>query len=121
MTLLGRLGGIVNQFPVPGGMGGGTGQLALNQLLVVMDGIGNPPYMKKLKRNWFNTFLDATYVVPRRIGMVSLRLPRARPRNEQIYFIGACNVPIQSLDPALTRSGAHRTAATVGPTAASST
>jgi ATP-dependent Zn protease len=104
LTLLGRLGGIVNQFPVPGGMMGG-GQLALNQLLVVMDGIGNPPYMKKLKRNWFNTFLDATYVVPRRLGQVSLRLPKARPRNEQIYFIGACNVPIESLDPALTRPG----------------
>ena len=105
MTLLGRLAGIVNQFPVPGGMMGGGGQLALNQLLVVMDGIGNPPLMKKLKRNWFNTFLDATYIVPRRIGRISLRLPRARPRSEQIYFIGACNVPIQSLDPALTRPG----------------
>jgi cell division protease FtsH len=86
-------------------MMGGAGQLALNQLLVVMDGIGNPPYMKKLKRNWLNTFLDATYVVPRRLGQVSLRLPKARPRNEQIYFIGACNVPIESLDPALTRPG----------------
>jgi ATP-dependent Zn protease len=105
VTFLARLGGIVNQFPVPGGMGGGGGQLALNQLLVVMDGIGNPPYMKKLRRNWFNTFLDATYVVPRRLGKLSLRLPRAHPRNEQIYFIGACNVPIQSLDPALTRPG----------------
>jgi cell division protease FtsH len=103
-TLLGRLAGIVNQFPVPGGMGGG-GQLALNQLLVVMDGIGNPPYMKKLRRNFFNTFLDSTYVVPRRLGPISFRLPRARPRNEQIYFIGACNVPIESLDPALTRPG----------------
>jgi cell division protease FtsH len=103
-TLLGRLAGIVNQLPVPGGMSG-TGQLALNQLLVVMDGIGNPPYMKKLKRNWFNTFLDATYVLPRRLGRMSLRLPKARPRNEQIYFIGACNVPIESLDPALTRPG----------------
>jgi len=99
-TFLGR---IVNQMPVPGM--GGQGQLALNQLLVVMDGIGNPPYMKKMRRNWLNTFLDSTYVFPRRIGRVSLRLPRARPRNEQIYFIGACNVPIDSLDPALTRPG----------------
>ena len=88
LTFVGRLAGIVNQFPVPGGMGGGQGQLALNQLLVVMDGIGNPPYMKKMRRNWLNTFLDATYVFPRRIGRMSLRLPRARPRNEQIYFIG---------------------------------
>ena len=77
LTFVGRLAGIVNQFPVPGGMGGGQGQLALNQLLVVMDGIGNPPYMKKMRRNWLNTFLDATYVFPRRIGRMSLRLPRA--------------------------------------------
>jgi cell division protease FtsH len=104
-TLLGRLSGrIVNQFPMPGGMGG-SGQLALNQLLVVMDGIGNPPYFKKLRTNRFNTFLDATYVIPRRIGRFSLRLPPPRPRSEQIYFIGACNVPIESLDPALTRPG----------------
>jgi cell division protease FtsH len=103
-TLLGRVSGVVNQF-MPGGMMGGGGQLALNQLLVVMDGIGNPPYMKKLRRNLFNTFLDATYMIPRRIGRLALRLPRARPRNEQIYFIGACNVPIESLDPALTRPG----------------
>jgi ATP-dependent Zn protease len=34
-----------------------------------------------------------------------LRLPAPRPRSEQIYFIGACNVPIQVLDPALTRPG----------------
>ncbi len=100
-TVLGR---IVNQFPVPGGMGGG-GQLALNQLLVVMDGIGNPPYFKKLRTNRFNTFLDATYVIPSRIGKFSLRRPPPKPRSEQIYFIGACNVPIESLDPALTRPG----------------
>jgi ATP-dependent Zn protease len=102
-TFLGRLTGIVNQMPMPGGMGGG--QLALNQLLVVMDGIGNPPLMKKFTRSRFNTFLDATYVVPRRLGKLSLRLPAAKPRSEQIYFIGACNVPIESLDPALTRPG----------------
>jgi ATP-dependent Zn protease len=101
---MGRLSGKVNQLPVPGGMGG-TGQLALNQLLVVMDGIGNPPFFKKLRTNRFNTFLDATYVIPRRIRRISLRLPPPRPRSEQIYFIGACNVPIESLDPALTRPG----------------
>jgi ATP-dependent Zn protease len=103
-TFMGRLSGKVNQLPVPGGMGG-TGQLALNQLLVVMDGIGNPPFFKKLRTNRFNTFLDATYVIPRRIRRISLRLPPPRPRSEQIYFIGACNVPIESLDPALTRPG----------------
>jgi cell division protease FtsH len=96
----------VNQFPggLLGGMGGG-GQLALNQLLVVMDGIDSPPFMRRVLTNRINTFLDAIYIVPRRVGNVSLRIPRARPRGEQIYFIGATNVPLDRLDPALTRPG----------------
>jgi ATP-dependent Zn protease len=98
-----RFGAIVNQV-IPG-MFGGMGQLALNQLLVVMDGIDNPPFGKKVFTNRVNTFLDATYIVPRRIGNVSLRLPPPRPRQEQIYFIGATNVPLEVLDPALTRPG----------------
>ncbi len=96
---------IVNQFPggMLGGMGGG--QLALNQLLVVMDGIDSPPFARRVLTNRVNTLLDASYIVPRRVGKVSLRLPRARPRGEQIYFIGATNVPMDRLDPALTRPG----------------
>ncbi|HEX4747240.1 MAG TPA: AAA family ATPase [Gaiellaceae bacterium] len=97
-----RLNGVVN-FMFPGGMGGGS--LALNQLLVVMDGIDNPPFFKKLFTNKTNTFLDGIYVVPRRIGKRSLRIPAAKPRREQIYFIGATNVPVDRLDPALTRPG----------------
>jgi cell division protease FtsH len=97
-----RLSGAVN-FMFPGGMGGGS--LALNQLLVVMDGIDNPPFFKKLFTSKVNTFLDGVYVVPRRIGRASLRVPAARPRREQIYFIGATNVPVDRLDPALTRPG----------------
>jgi len=88
----------------PGGMFGG-GQLALNQLLVVMDGIGSPRWTTKTFTNRLNTFLDALFIVPRRIGPAPLRLPRPRPAGEQIYFIGACNAPISSLDPALTRPG----------------
>ena len=87
----------------PGGMGGGS--LALNQLLVVMDGIDNPPFFKKFFTNKTNTLLDGIYIVPRQIGALSLRLPGARPRKEQIYFIGATNVPVDRLDPALTRPG----------------
>ena len=52
-----------------------------------------------------NTFLDAIFIVPRKIGKLPLRLRPPRPRQEQIYFIGACNVPITVLDPALTRPG----------------
>jgi ATP-dependent Zn protease len=92
-------------FMFPGGMGGMGGGLALNQLLVVMDGIDNPPFFKKLFTNKVNTFLDGVFVVPRRLGKVSLRLPAAKPRREQIYFIGATNVPVDRLDPALTRPG----------------
>jgi cell division protease FtsH len=98
-----RLGGLVNQ-AVPGMFGGG-GQLALNQLLVVMDGIDNPPFFKRVWTNRVNTFLDAMYVVPRRIGRLALRLPHAKPSGAQIYFIGATNVPMDVLDPALTRPG----------------
>jgi ATP-dependent Zn protease len=85
-----------------GNMGGGQ---ALNQLLVVMDGIDEPPVLRKFFTNRFNTFLDAIFIVPRKVGNVKLRLPTPGPRQEQIYFIGACNVPISVLDPALTRPG----------------
>ena len=79
--------------------------MALNQLLVVMDGIDEPPLMRKMFTNKFNTFLDAMFIVPSKIGKLPLRLRPPRPRQEQIYFIGACNVPIDVLDPALTRPG----------------
>jgi len=96
-----RLAGVAN-FMMPGGMGGG---LALNQLLVVMDGIDNPPFTRRMLTNRINTFMDATYLIPRRLGSLSIRLPAPKPRREQIYFIGATNVPIERLDPALVRPG----------------
>jgi cell division protease FtsH len=98
-----KIGNTLNQ--LPGGMFGGMGQLALNQLLVVMDGLDNAPFGKRVRTSFVNTILDATYIIPRRIGKVRLRLPPPRPRKEQIYFIGATNVPLQNLDPALTRPG----------------
>jgi len=98
-----KAGDLVNfMFPGMGGMGGG---LALNQLLVVMDGIDNPPFFKKFFTSKLNTFLDGIYIVPRRVMGRSIRMPAARPRKEQIYFIGATNVPVDRLDPALTRPG----------------
>ena len=90
-------------FMVPGGMGGGS--LALNQILVSMDGLGSPPFGKRFMANRVNNLLDALYIVPRRLGRIPLRVPKPKPANEQIYFIGACNVPIEALDPALTRPG----------------
>ena len=89
-------------FPGMGGMGGG---LALNQLLVQMDGVDDPPFLRKFFTNRLNTFLDATYIVPQRIGKRRAALRPPKPRAEQIYFIGATNVPIEVLDPALIRPG----------------
>src|SRR5918993_1020758 len=97
-----RLSSLLN-FTFPGM--GGMGQLALNQLLVVMDGIDNPPFTKRVFTNRLNTFLDATYVIPRRLWKIPLRLAPPGPRGDQIYFIGATNVPLDRLDPALIRPG----------------
>jgi cell division protease FtsH len=101
---LARLGQRIQgyMFPGMGGMGGG---MALNQLLVQMDGVDDPPFMRKFFTNRINTFLDATYIVPQRIGKRSLRMRPPKPRSEQVYFIGATNVPIDVLDPALIRPG----------------
>jgi cell division protease FtsH len=99
-----RLSDAIKRYMMPGfgGMGGG---LALNQLLVVMDGITDPPWRRRFVTSRWNTFLDALYVVPQRIGRIRLRMKPPRPRKEEIYFIGACNVALERLDPALTRPG----------------
>jgi cell division protease FtsH len=101
----GRIGDRINGLMFPGGMMGGGGGMALNQLLVQMDGVDEPPAMRKFWTSRFNTLLDASYVVPRKLGKRSLRLRPPKPRPEQIYFIGATNVPIDRLDPALIRPG----------------
>ena len=189
-----RVSNTWNQGIFPG-MGGGGG-LALNQLLVVMDGVDNPPFWRNFWMNRGNSFFDAIYIVPRRVrktwayviavGLeilgaffilnalldetnespfyapltaataawniiiifcgavilltgvgiwgaasgrrkrreearqwhkqrdkdrgdddtnVSLRLPKSKPTGNQIYFIGATNVSLSALDPALIRPG----------------
>ncbi|HEV8151923.1 MAG TPA: AAA family ATPase [Solirubrobacteraceae bacterium] len=103
-AFVGRVRDRVNGFMFPG-MGGMGGGMALNQLLVQMDGVDEPPFFRKVFTKRFNTFLDATYLVPQRIGKRRLRIRPPRPRPEQIYFIGATNVPIDALDPALIRPG----------------
>ncbi|HTZ06187.1 MAG TPA: AAA family ATPase [Gaiellaceae bacterium] len=99
-----RVGNTLDQ-AVPGGMFGMGGQLGLNQLLVVMDGIDNPPAMRRFWTNLTNNLLNALFIVPQRIGRVPLRIKPPRPRKDQIYFVGATNVPLNNLDPALTRPG----------------
>jgi ATP-dependent Zn protease len=96
--------GQIQNYMFPGGMMGGGG-MALNQLLVQMDGVDEPPFWRKFWTNRLNTFLDATYLAPRKIGGTTLRVRPPKPRSEQIYFIGATNVPIDRLDPALIRPG----------------
>jgi ATP-dependent Zn protease len=100
--IYGKVDNILRQaFP---GMFGGQG-MALNQLLVQMDGIDDPPFIRRFLTNRINTFLDAIYVMPQKIGSMKLRLPKPKPAPHQIYFIGATNVPIEALDPALIRPG----------------
>src|SRR6266581_3080684 len=67
---LAKVGRIVDQ-AMPGGMMGMGGQLALNQLLVVMDGLDNPPFGRRIVTNLVNKLLDATYIIPTRIRGVS--------------------------------------------------
>ena len=96
----------IRGYVIPGGDGRRAAGSALNQLLVVMDGIDEPPLLQALPHaQRFNTFLDAMYIVPQRIFGKRLRLKPPKPRKEEIYFIGACNVPLETLDPALTRPG----------------
>ena len=86
-------------------MMGGGGQLALNQLLVVMDGIDNPPFFRRLFTNWTNTFLDATYVIPRESADVrSASRGRSRGRTRSTSSARRTSRSSQ-LDPALTRPG----------------
>jgi ATP-dependent Zn protease len=99
---------VVDPVIMPGGMGGGgvgLGQLGFQQLLVQMDGVDNPPFFRRYFTNKINSFLDAIYIIPRRVGKVSLRVPRVKVGGAEVYFIGATNVPIEALDPALTRPG----------------
>jgi SpoVK/Ycf46/Vps4 family AAA+-type ATPase len=100
-----KLAGAIRHAIVPGMMGGQGSGLALNQLLVVMDGIDEPPLTRRVLTRRLNTFLDALYFVPQRLGRLRLRLKPPRPRKEEVYFVGACNVPLEQLDPALVRPG----------------
>ncbi len=92
-----------------GGMGGmfGGGQLGLNMLLVLMDGIDNPSLIVRNLRGLVNLTLDGLFL-PRMIAFNGTRIPlRIRPLkapNYNILFIGATNRP-SVLDEALTRPG----------------
>src|SRR3979409_188824 len=92
-----------------GGMGGmfGGGQLGLNMLLVLMDGIDNPGMIIRQLRGLVNLSLDGLFI-PRVIAFngtrLQLRIPALKAPNYNILFIGATNRP-SVLDEALTRPG----------------
>src|SRR5437763_1424443 len=91
-----------------GGMGMmGGGQLGLNMLLVLMDGIDNPGFFVRQGRGLLNLTLDGLFI-PRVIGAngskISLRIPPLKAQAYNIMFIGATNRP-SVMDEALTRPG----------------
>jgi cell division protease FtsH len=92
-----------------GGMGGmfGGGQLGLNMLLVLMDGIDNPGMVVRQLRGFVNLTLDGLFI-PRRVGAngtsVTLRIPALKAPAYNILFIGATNRP-SVIDEALLRPG----------------
>jgi ATP-dependent Zn protease len=92
-----------------GGMGGmfGGGQLGLNMLLVLMDGIDNPGMIVRQLRALVNLSLDGLFL-PRLIAFngtkINLRIPALKAPAYNILFIGATNRP-SVLDEALTRPG----------------
>jgi ATP-dependent Zn protease len=91
-----------------GGMFGG-GMMALNMLLVVMDGLDNPGWTRRNARKLINSLLDASFVIPQRVPLggtrsIRLRIPPLKPPRYNIFFMGATNRP-QVLDEAVTRPG----------------
>jgi len=86
-------------------MFGGGGGVALNQLLITMDGVENPPLIRRSLTKWTNLLLDASYVVPQRLHRP--RAPcacRARSRGASRSTSSARPTsPLSALDPALTR------------------
>jgi cell division protease FtsH len=89
-----------------GGMMGG-GQLGLNMLLVLMDGIDNPGMLPRQLRGFVNLTLDGLFL-PRVIAFngtrIPLRIKALKAPAYNILFIGATN-RASVLDEALTRPG----------------
>src|SRR5216684_4366230 len=103
-----RRGGMGGGGGMIGGMGMmGGGQLGLNMLLVLMDGIDNPPFFVRQGRALVNMTLDGLFL-PRVIGFngtrLNMRIPPLKAPAYNIMFIGATNRP-SVLDEAVTRPG----------------
>jgi cell division protease FtsH len=100
-------GGAGGMIPGMGMMSGSGGQLGLNMLLVLMDGIDNPGMVVRQLRGLVNLTLDGLFV-PRVIAFngtrIPLRIPPLKAPAYNILFVGATNRP-SVLDEAVTRPG----------------
>ena len=103
-----KFGNILNQGAFPGMMGGGQGQLALNQLLVD-DGRHRQPAVLAPHLHEPDEHDPRRDATSSRAGSARSRCGSRTPRptGNQIYFIGATNVPIDDLDPGADAAGAH--------------
>jgi ATP-dependent Zn protease len=103
-----RRAGMGGGMGLMGGMMGGGGMMALNMLLVVMDGLDNPGFLRRTMRKLVNAPLDASFLIPQRLRLgtrtIPLRIPPLKPPRYNIFFMGATNRP-QMLDEAITRPG----------------
>ena len=70
-----------------------------------MDGIDNPPFTKRVLTNKTTSSSTRSYIVPAPRSARARCACRGQAAGDQIYFIGATNIPIDQLDPALTRPG----------------
>ena len=71
-----------------------------------MDGIDDPPFMRKIFTNRLNTFLDAIYIVPRKVGKcAAARCARPSRAASRSTSSAPPTCPIDVLDPALMRPG----------------
>lgn len=78
------------------GMFGMGGMMALNMLLVVMDGLDQPGFVKKGLRKIANNLLSAFYI--------PFQIPPLSAPKHNIFFMAATNRP-EVLDEAITRPG----------------
>ncbi len=103
--LVQKVGNIVNQGIFPGMMGGGWAARA--QPAARRDGRHRQPAVHAPFHRRTRSTPSSTRSTSSRgaSASVSFRLPPPRPLGAQIYFIGATNVPLENLDPALTRPG----------------
>ena len=102
----GPISNIGRRAVVPGMFGGGQGSGALNQLLVVMDGVDNPPFLKRMGTRLVNTLADA--LVRRSAAHLEGAAAARRGRSRATTRSSSSAPPTcrsNVLDPALTRAG----------------